>query len=262
MAWPRRYKLLKDVIRYIDEGHYDDYEGHWAFGEGRGEPPESTDEEALQQIEKLISEYVAQLAAQQRTSIARPAKMNLDRFREHIEKLSPATKEDLQAALRDADNKDPRTGEVIDDIDHLDRFYADELVTKLESVVRRAAQLDKLIVGALPNRHVQAAFAEAHHCYLYGFHLASVTFCRAILESALKEIVGHKGELHTLINVAKESKVLRDQMVEYASNIATAGNLAIHEPEKFGRRYPPDKVQELLIKTRAILEDLYSLPDK
>jgi hypothetical protein len=42
--------------------------------------------------------------------------------------------------------------------------------------------------------------------------------------------------------------------------VAKAGNRAIHDPEMFDRDYSAEKVQEVFINTRKVLEELYRLP--
>jgi hypothetical protein len=151
-----------------------------------------------------------------------------------------------------------------DQLDALDRYYAEEILEKLDGIVSRAASLDRMGLEIVPNRRVQFLFDEAHRCYLYGFDLACAVFCRAILEGTLKEVAvppsESKQSIHEMIAMAVEKGILTDDRPRCAREVAKAGNRAIHDPETFDRDYSAEKVQEVLINTRKVLEELYRLP--
>jgi hypothetical protein len=118
------------------------------------------------------------------------------------------------------------------ELDALDRYYSKDILERLDGIVSRASALDRTGLEILPNRRVQFPFEEAHRCYLYGFHLGCAVFCRAIVEGALKEVVGPESETN---GVAVEKNVLTDDCPRCAREVAKAGNRAIHDPEMFDR---------------------------
>jgi len=63
-----------------------------------------------------------------------------------------------------------------------------------------------------------------------------------------------------MIELAEESGRLTDDRPSCARQVYTAGNMAIHDPEKFDRKYSTVKVEEILINTRKVLEELYRMP--
>jgi hypothetical protein len=93
--------------------------------------------------------------------------------------------------------------------------------------------------------------------------LACAVFCRAILEGALKEVADPHSEtnqsIHEMVTMAAEKAILTDDRPRCAREVAKAGNRAIHDPEMFDRDYSGEKVQEVLINTRKVLEELYRL---
>jgi len=60
--------------------------------------------------------------------------------------------------------------------------------------------------------------------------------------------------------MAVEKGILPDDLPRCAREVAKAGNRAIHDPEMFDRDYSPEKVEEILLNTRKVLEKLYRLP--
>ena len=62
------------------------------------------------------------------------------------------------------------------------------------------------------------------------------------------------------VAMAVEKRLLTDVRPRCAREVAKAGNKAVHDPEMFHRDYSAEKVQEVLISTRKVLEELYRLP--
>jgi hypothetical protein len=149
-----------------------------------------------------------------------------------------------------------------DETDALDCHYASEALEKLDTLVARAMRLERLPVGTAPNAAVQRYFQEAHDCYLYGFDIACAVLCRAILEAALEDLIAPKDRegksVVGMVHVAKHRGLLKDERAAWAEEICTAGNLAIHEYQKFEKRYEPKKLEDLFWKARAVVEDLYT----
>lgn len=148
-----------------------------------------------------------------------------------------------------------------EEADALDCHYASEVVEKLGMIVDRALRLERLPVGNAPNVAVKRYFQEAHDCYLYGFDIACAALCRAILESALKDVIAPNDRdgisVVGLVHEAKNRGILTDERASWAIEIYGAGNLAIHGYQKFEKRYQSKKLEELFWKARAVVEDLY-----
>ncbi len=268
----KRAPLLAEILRYINDGRYEKTGEAWSFGLGPGESPEhcTKDEAVFRKMRRLVYDHVARTVALQRTSLSGlPTVDSLaDEFKKLMDELTPGTREALGQAISPiAEGQDsPSPGKVSapsDQLDALDRYYAEEILDKLDGIVSRASALDRLGLEIVPNRRVQFLFEEAHRCYLYGFHLACAVFCRAILEGALKEVADPHSEtnqsIHEMIAMAVEKGILTDDRPRCAREVAKAGNRAIHDPEMFDRDYSAEKVQEVLINARKVLEELYRL---
>jgi hypothetical protein len=218
-------------------------------------------------MRRLVYDHVARTVVIQRTSLASPPALDslALEFKKLMDELTPETREALGEALGPiAAGEHPPTPETKGQQDALDRYYAEEILDKLDGIVSRASALDRVGLEIAPNKKVQLLFEEAHRCYLYGFHQACAVFCRAILEGALKEMVDPASDtnrsIHDMVAVAVEKHVLTDVRPRCAREVAKAGNKAIHDPEMFDRDYSAEKVAEILVQTRKVLEELYRLP--
>ena len=144
-----------------------------------------------------MSEFVSNLkldrgheAATARTSIGAVKPSDSSK---RIAKLSRPATELILNALKDRleQSTSERTLErkPQSDLDLLDSHYADEVLTKLEEIVRRASHLNPLEkTTTIPSASVEKYFEEAHRCFLYGFPVATAVLCRAMLESRLLEL--------------------------------------------------------------------------
>jgi hypothetical protein len=147
--------------------------------------------------------------------------------------------------------------------DVLDMRYSQELVRMLPNVVAKAAALQDIEVGSIPHQSVKRYFREAHSCYFFGLNRACAVMCRAILESSLKGVLGAQNSWHDLIELTERPRqngrpLLDAERIEAAEKVYRAGNLAVHDEERFEARYPDVAVEALLIDMRKILEDIYS----
>jgi hypothetical protein len=269
----KRSQLLAEILRYINDGNYERAGDVWSFGIGHGSSRahSSQDEAVFQKMRRLVYDHVARTVAIQRTSLANPPAVDslAEEFSKLMDELTPQTREALgKAFVPIATGQDlPIPGaapEAEGELDALDRYYSKEILERLDGIVSRASALGRMDLEILPNRRVQFLFDEAHHCYLYGFHLACAVFCRAIVEGALKEVVDPASEtnrsIHDMIAIAVEKRVLTDDLPHCARDVAKAGNRAIHDPELFDRDYSAEKVEQILTNTRKVLEELYRLP--
>jgi hypothetical protein len=269
----KRAKLLAELLHYINDGNYERAGEAWSLGVGHGASRvhANRDEAVFQKMRRLVYDHVARTIAIQRTSLASPPAVDslAAEFKKLMEELTPETRDALgQAIIPIAAGQDvPITRAVPGDDTHLealDRYYSDEILEKLDGIICRASALDRVGLEIVPNRRVQFLFEEAHRCYLYGFYLACAVFCRAILEGALKEVADPQAQtnqsIHDMIGVAVEKHLLSEDHPRCAREVAKAGNRAIHDPGMFDRDYSAEKVEEILINTRKVLEELYRLP--
>ena len=268
----KRTKLLSEILRNINDGNYEKVGNVWSFGTSRGTSPEhgNKDEAIFLKMRDLVYDHVARTVAIQRTSLSSPPTVDslASEFKKLMEELTPGTRKALSQAFGPivAGQEMPVSAapESHSQLDALDRYYSEEVIEKLEGIISRASALGRLGLEVVPNRRVQFLFEEAHRCYLYGFHLACAVFCRAILEGALKEVADPQSEtsqsIHDMIALAVDKGLLTEDGPHSAREVAKAGNRAIHDPEMFDRDYSPAKVEEILVNTRRVLEELYRLP--
>lgn len=149
-------------------------------------------------------------------------------------------------------------------VEVLEQRYLAEILGKLEKVIARACRLQRLDLSRIPRRDARIYFEEAHRCYLYGFSIACAVMCRAILESALKEMIDPNEELRPkkeekgshVENMINKSG-LPDPLPEWVIEVRDAGNWAIHNLEVFEKRYPPQQLETILCKARKVVESLY-----
>jgi hypothetical protein len=267
----KRAQLLSEILRYINDGNYERSGEAWSFGIGHGvsRAHANQDEAVFQKMRRLVYDHVARTVAIQRTSLANPPAVDslAADFKKLMDELTPETREALGHAFGPIAAGVPvhqGGSEGEDQFEALDRYYAEEIMQKLDGIVSRASALNRVGLEISPNRRVQFLFDEAHRCYLYGFHLACAVFCRGILEGALKEVADPQAQtsqsIHDMIGVAVEKHLLTYDRPRCAREVAKAGNRAIHDPGMFDRDYSAEKIQEILIDTRKVLEELYRLP--
>jgi hypothetical protein len=148
----------------------------------------------------------------------------------------------------------------------LDMRYSQELIELLPNIVAKASALQELALGEIPNKSVQRYYREAHSCYFYGLNRACAVLCRAILEAALKEILGPSHRTHELIELAGMPRpngkpLLDEERLEATERICNAGDSAVHHEHIFDKNYPDSAVEQLLLDMRKILEDVYAGSD-
>ena len=168
-------------------------------------------------------------------------------------------------------------------LDGLDRAFAKEVLGKLPKIVDRAASLDEIGDEEVETEQVPADvkkyWVEAHRCYLYGFPIACAVLCRAILESALENVIDPDGRIDQLlrdeakksgkakpsyigrlIDEAVKKHILIDDRPKCAIEVRDAGNDAIHNHGKFEKQLqdPLRGIAYIVDSTRKILIDLYS----
>jgi len=136
-------------------------------------------------------------------------------------------------------------------------FYAYQYVDKLDDVVRRALKVREIFTQNRPPAKVITICREAYTCFLQGFHTASVTLIRAIIESVLKDKLNEDiGGLGKLNHEAYEKKGLYSKQVYHKINkIRREGNIYIHGA-RLGKT-PSEAVNfELLNISQEILKEI------
>jgi hypothetical protein len=157
----------------------------------------------------------------------------------------------------------------VGEADSIEAALAEEILNKLPRAVDRAATLDGLNLGRIPIRDkgLKRYFEEAHRCYLYGFDTACAVLCRAIIETALENVIdpmhviknSKKSEdsyIEALAIEAGRGGILTDDRCQCVSDIRDAGNKAVHDHPTFERRWLP-RLAEIVDNTRKVLIDLY-----
>jgi hypothetical protein len=140
--------------------------------------------------------------------------------------------------------------------EELDRYYAYQLVTRLEQVVERASALDPVQLK-VTNDSVKRLFQAAHEVYLYGFDVACIALCRGLIDHALKDKLSvppnERPALRSLIDRASRDKLLQGPERDCAERVEDAGNKAMHNLSNLRRT-----AQEILDCTRMVLNKLYA----
>jgi hypothetical protein len=139
--------------------------------------------------------------------------------------------------------------------EELDRYYASQLVTRLEQIVERAATLDRVQLE-ITDAHIKRLFQAAHETFLYGFDVASVALCRSLVEHALQDklppLAGENRQLGSLIERADREKALESPELERARKVLRAGNDVMHRVDRLRQT-----AQDVLDCTRSVLDTLY-----
>jgi hypothetical protein len=271
---PRRARFLKEMLDAFDSGdscrlmeladHYqsDFWMSQWWLD--GNEELSREDEEVIGKMGKELKTLAGRVHSSARASLSPSSKAQIEQMDKILDrgmkKLSPKAAQQLLSVWKLID---------FGLLEGLDAKYAHEVVEKLSKIIARIMQLNALPTLSIPNRSVQLAFEEAHRCYLYGFRTACAALCRATVESSLQEaldasgykgVLGDNASLREMLQLPKAKTLLGDLRF-FADEVRLAGNDAVHDASKFEKRYPADRVQELLLKTRKIIEHLYGLPE-
>jgi uncharacterized protein (UPF0335 family) len=138
----------------------------------------------------------------------------------------------------------------------LDRYYAHQVVVRLEQIVERASSLEAVKIE-IANNSIKSLFQEAHEAFLYGFDTASIALCRSLVEHALKDKLpkspNENQSLGSLIERASRDKLLQGAESESARKVLRAGNDVMHNVSNVRKT-----AQEVLDCTRIVLNKLYA----
>jgi len=156
--------------------------------------------------------------------------------------------------IDDADAKPPLARE--NNTEELDRYYAYQLVTRLEQIAERASALDPVQLN-VTSHAVKDLFQAAHEVYLYGFDVACIALCRSLIDHALKDRLSvppsERPALRTLIDRARSGDLLDESGRRSAEQVEEAGNKAMHNLSNLRRT-----AGEVLACTRKVLNQLYA----
>jgi hypothetical protein len=144
----------------------------------------SDDVSATREVISDFRTHVGRSEAKRKTS---PGQIPPAKHFRRMERLSPEAIEVLYNAGKEAIARaEPPSGG--SGVESVNGYYAEELVGKLDGIVPRASALEKLDPKDISNQSLVKYFEEAHSCFLYGFRVAGAVLCRAMLETALKEL--------------------------------------------------------------------------
>jgi hypothetical protein len=272
-----RVPILRRVLDCINSREYDNQGDYMIFGSDLDEIISSLcdgyqrpqDADAVRVLLSDLKTDLGRKHAARRTSI--DAAAGPQRLR-GMEGLSPQSRQMFVDAAQSAPPFRPPSEAVV--IDHLDAYYAQELLGKIDRIVGRASALQELDPKDVSNRDLCEYFNEAHRCFLYGFRIAAAVLCRSILETALKDLIDPDGKIEQemrrhgsrsdsyfkkLLNAARSR--LRDDRPDCAIRVNDAGRYAVHDLSEFNKMYPAEKASQILDDTRKVLLDLYG-PEK
>jgi len=292
MKRTNRSQILLRVLDCINRDDCDDYEGYLIFGgtldnlldRALGEEPKHPSDqlkramEITKGVKEAVSDIVTakgRLSAQRRASLHKPSEPPATKG---FDRLRRAGASGIVSALADSPDAEISDGPLVENsVDALDAYFAKEVLGKLPRIVNRVCKLDSLDIQGIPNERVKHCFGEAHRCWLYGFNVASAVLCRAIIESALEELIKlheqtpsvprpipggapRDSKLKALIERAKEKRILTEDGAACAESVKKAGNAAAHpdyNPPLFKALSQGDRLAEVLANTRQVLRELY-----
>lgn len=290
-----RAEILLEVLGYINQDDYELSEEYMIFGgtledlldaaENPGQEQHGENVERARQISEAIKLSVGDIQAHwarnramRRLSLNRqtgkPRIRGLDRLeRLNAKGISDALRDTVEGPL-----PSETPSQALDrELDEYDAYFAKEILARLPRIVNRVSALSDLDIQGIPNERVRKYFEEAHRCYLYGFPVACAVLCRAIVESAINEILslyatrgenpvpmegksGRSPELIESIGLAQQSGVLNEKGVVCAHDVRKFGNAAIHpgsDPRRFEQLAQRERIDEILANTREVLRELY-----
>jgi len=255
----RRAKLMREFLEMCNDAKdsYSTLEEVFLFAQEQYVL--EGDDVHIQEICRALKDVAARRQALLRTSLsALPEVMN-ENFLEHFWALSPEAQHEIQTGIKNSEARkadDPWADPKLRS-EYLDRHFASEVVEMLDNVVDRATALTPIIAPRSAGAEIQAYFAEAHQAYLFGFPVACAVLCRAILECALRmKVQGRFDSFSERIEEAFALGELSQESRVWAYDVKEIGDKAIHNYQRFSRGDLSDKIQECIVKTRAIVQEL------
>jgi hypothetical protein len=271
--WPTTQHFLLDHLRRIVEGvscsRNEVGKEEWWFGLGDdtvGHIP-NCDDESDGKLQRKIAEITLFLEF---LGVTSRDYLGVRASSEHLQK-------ELQYLFGDefkieSDSLDDNIKE-LPDVGTLQTAYAYEMLKKLGSMVERSKQVfkERKKLKGLP-KNVDRYMKEAATCFRYGFDLACICMCRAVLEETLKDLLKRKcGEaaiksgnersdrlreacLQLLIERAVKNHILSSKNVTLANEIKKCGDGIVHGNLNVDAR---KKALECFRNARQIVAELY-----
>lgn len=291
----KRGEILLDVLDLVNLDDYDYFEEYMIFGgtlddllnaaENLGEKRYGKDVERARRITEAIKSSATDLEAHRsrkrvmrRLSLNKPMDKPAIKGLDQLEQLGARGVAEALRDTLDGPLISETAPQALDrEHDEYDAYFAKEVLSKLPRIVNRVSALPDLDIQGIPNERVRKYFEEAHRCYLYGFPFACVVLCRAIIESAIKEVLNlytaqeknpisvegksvRDPELKELIPLAHQRGVLSENGTVCADDVRKSGNAATHPdsyPQRFKQLFKRERVDEVLANTRKVLSELY-----
>jgi Domain of unknown function (DUF4145) len=265
-------------LDWINSGAYDDQFDYILFGrdnihelidELADREPTNPDDTAIHELVSDLRVNAGRTLAAEKTSLHAPPKLTEVRGLRELSTEARHALSDLvarqQARLTEAQ---PATVARAPTGDSLDAAYANEVVQKLDKIMRRVSLLDAHEVDSVKigSKNVRDSFEQAHKCYLYGFNAACAVLCRATLEAALKSKFDPKGRIEaghrktkgdeSLITALLKGARLEEPLEDWFNDVRKAGGRAVHDYASFSRG-DEASMPDILAKTRGVLAALY-----
>lgn len=275
--------ILTRVLDWVQSKDYEDFGKYMIFGTSELAGHSNARIKGWLEASKALNEYSSRVRVSRRVSLSRDPDL-----KGHLEKaglsdygweyvnlvLGGRAPNDVKLSEGGHDDPTSRTD--------IEMHFANEFVNALPKVVKRAESLEEIddqqIGKGLVPDSVRKYFGEAHRCYLYGSPVACAVLCRAILESALVEVVDPKGRIEELlekearnsgkpkqsyiqrlVEEAQKKNILADDRPRCAIQVRDAGNDAIHDYKTFEERLRElGGIAYIVDSTRKVLIDLYS----
>lgn len=277
----RRAEMFRSLLPYINVGHYLEWNGFIIFGTPDFEEamdrivgrPEWEDVEVQDMLRTLISDAIVhggRSKMAERLSLNPAPEFTSEFFKYH----SPDAINRVMEILSNIEPKLHKAAEVhggkpdpVGEADEIEAALAEEILGKLPKAVDRASDLDGMNLGRIPVEHLKRYFEEAHRCYLFGFNIACAVLCRALVDTALQNVVDPQKLIKSRLKPqdsyieemaieAGRGGILTDDRPECVIAVRDAGNAAIHDYPEFERKWLP-RLGEIVDQTRKILLDLY-----
>ncbi len=118
--------------------------------------------------------------------------------------------------------------------------------------------IGKHLDDAVPD-DLRRLYDEAVTCLRAKAYTATMTMCRATLDGLVRNKGAKAGTLAKALEKLKESGVIDDRLLAWATALRLSGNDAAHE---VGARFSHEDAKDALDFTTALLEYVYTLEDR
>jgi len=140
----------------------------------------------------------------------------------------------------------------------LDARYTRDAIKAVPGYVSRTMQLSRIEGSRIPSKVTNVYLREAARTYVFGLPQATIALCRAAMEQALKEELGHQGkqiflDMNDLLDESEGAGVIDFVVRKMARKIASEADAVLHEK-------PADltKAYEVLVLLRGVLQHVYA----